>query len=92
MFAHRILPRQRSRASWQRKSGPPGLAFFEGQGVKVRTVLGDSRREFFGREDRQPYELFLQLEEIEYRKANVWAGRGRTGTWNAFTAYSWTNT
>ncbi len=41
------------------------LPFFEEHGVKVETVLSDNGREFCGREDRHPYELFLQLEEIE---------------------------
>ena len=39
--------------------------------MKVGTVLSDNGREFCGREDRHPYELFLQLEEIEHRKTKV---------------------
>ena len=34
------------------------------------TALGN-RREFCGRPDRHPYELFLQLEEIEHRATRV---------------------
>ena len=47
------------------------LPFFEEHGVKVETVLSDNGREFCGREDQHPYELFLQLEEIEHRKTKV---------------------
>ncbi len=47
------------------------LPFFEEHGVKVETVLSDNGREFRGREDRHPYELFLQLEEIEHRRTQV---------------------
>ncbi len=47
------------------------LPFFEEHGVKVETVLSDNGREYCGREDRHPYELFLQLEEIEHRKTKV---------------------
>ena len=39
--------------------------------MKVETVLSDNGREYYGREDRHPYELFLQLEEIEHRKTKV---------------------
>ena len=35
------------------------LPFFGEHGVKVETVLTDNRREYCGREDRHPYELFL---------------------------------
>ena len=45
--------------------------FFEEHGVKVETILSDNGREYCGPEDRHPYELFLQLEEIEHRKAKV---------------------
>jgi transposase InsO family protein len=34
-------------------------------------VLSDNGREFCGRPDRHPYELFLQLEGIEHRKTKV---------------------
>ena len=47
------------------------LPFFEEHAVKVETILSDNGREFCGREDRHPYELFLQLEEIEHRKTKV---------------------
>jgi hypothetical protein len=31
-------------------------------------VLSDNGREFCGREDRHPYEQFLQLEDIEHKR------------------------
>jgi transposase InsO family protein len=43
------------------------LPFFEEHGVRVQTVLSDNGREYRGRPDQHPYELFLQLEEIEHR-------------------------
>jgi transposase InsO family protein len=36
-------------------------------GAPIDVVLSDNGREFRGRPDRHPYELFLQLEEIEHR-------------------------
>ncbi|MCK2182806.1 IS481 family transposase [Halomonas getboli] len=47
------------------------LPFFEAHNAKVRTVLSDNGREFCGRKDQHPYELFLQLEEIEHRTTKV---------------------
>jgi len=39
--------------------------------VKAETVLSDNGHDFCGREDQHPYELFLQLEEIEHRRTQV---------------------
>jgi transposase InsO family protein len=47
------------------------LPFFESHGAKITTVLSDNGREFCGRPDRHPYELFLQLEDIEHRTTKV---------------------
>lgn len=47
------------------------LPFFEAHNAKVSTVLSDNGREFCGRKDQHPYELFLQLEEIEHRTTKV---------------------
>ena len=47
------------------------LPFFEKHGVQVRTILSDNGREYCGRPDKHPYELFLQLEDIEHRTTNV---------------------
>ena len=47
------------------------LPSFEVHRAKIDTVLSDNGREFRGRPDRHPYELFLQLEEIEQQTAKV---------------------
>ena len=39
--------------------------------AKVKTILSDNGREYCGRPDKHPYELFLQLEEIEHRTTKV---------------------
>jgi transposase InsO family protein len=47
------------------------LPFFEEHNIKVKTVLTDNGREYCGREDQHPFELFLQLEDIEHRTTKV---------------------
>jgi len=47
------------------------LPFFENHDVAITTILSDNGREFCGRPDRHPYELFLQLEGIEHRTTKV---------------------
>lgn len=47
------------------------LPFFEAHQIPVETVLSDNGREFCGRPDKHPYELFLQLEGIEHRTTQV---------------------
>lgn len=47
------------------------LPFYEKHGVQIETILSDNGREYCGRPDRHPYELFLQLENIEHRKTKV---------------------
>ena len=47
------------------------LPTFESHGAHIATVLSDNGREFCGRPDRHPYELFLQLEGIEHRTTRV---------------------
>lgn len=44
---------------------------FERHAAKIDTVLSDNGREFCGRPDQHPYELFLQLEEIEHRTTRI---------------------
>jgi transposase InsO family protein len=44
---------------------------FEAHAAKIDAVLSDNGREFCGRPDQHPYELFLQLEEIEHRTTRV---------------------
>jgi len=47
------------------------LSFFEDQGVAVQSVLSDNGREFCGRSDTHPYELLLQLNDIEHKRTRV---------------------
>lgn len=47
------------------------LPFFETHGVRIETVLSDNGREYCGRPDHHPFELFLQLEGIEHRTTRV---------------------
>ena len=37
----------------------------------ISTILSDNGREFCGRLDQHPYELFLQLEEIDHTKTRT---------------------
>lgn len=45
--------------------------FFERHRVNVQTIPSDNGRECRSRPDKHPYELFLQLEEIEHRTTKV---------------------
>ena len=47
------------------------LPTFEQHKTRITTVLSDNGREYCGRPERHPYELFLQLEEIEHRTTKV---------------------
>lgn len=47
------------------------LPFFDQYRARITTVLSDNGREFCGRPDNHPYELFLQLEGIEHRTTKV---------------------
>lgn len=47
------------------------LPFFDQHGAMITTILSDNGREFCGRPDKHPYELFLQLEGIEHRTTRV---------------------
>ena len=47
------------------------LPTFEEQGVVIDAVLSDNGREFCGRQDQHPYELFLQLEGIAHKTIRV---------------------
>lgn len=47
------------------------LPFFEEHNVPIKTILTDNGREYCGREDQHPFELFLQLEDIEHRTTKV---------------------
>jgi transposase InsO family protein len=47
------------------------LPTFEEADARIDVVLSDNGREFCGRPDSHPFELFLQLEEIEHRTTRV---------------------
>jgi transposase InsO family protein/transposase-like protein len=47
------------------------LPTFEAHGATIDAILSDNGREFCGRPDRHPYELFLQLEGIAHRTTKV---------------------
>ncbi len=47
------------------------LPFFDEHDIKIKTILTDNGREYCGRMDQHPFELFLQLEEIEHRTTQV---------------------
>jgi transposase InsO family protein len=47
------------------------LPTFEAHDATIDAVLSDNGREFCGRPDRHPYELFLQLEDIAHRTTKV---------------------
>lgn len=47
------------------------LPFFEQHNAVISTILSDNGREFRGKPDQHPYELFLQLEGIEHRTTKV---------------------
>lgn len=44
---------------------------FEAHNARIEAVLSVNGREFCGRPDRHPYELFLQLEDIQHRTTRV---------------------
>jgi transposase InsO family protein len=44
---------------------------FEAAETKIDVVLSDNGREFCGRPNNHPYELFLQLEDIAHRTTRV---------------------
>ncbi len=43
------------------------LPFLERYNAMIKTILSDNGKEFCGRLDKHPHELFLQLEDIEHR-------------------------
>lgn len=47
------------------------LPFFEGQDIPVLRVLTDRGTEYCGSADKHPYELYLQLNDIDHTKTKV---------------------
>jgi len=46
------------------------LPFYQDKGLQVDAILTDNGREFCGKDDH-PYELYLELNDIEHRKTQV---------------------
>jgi transposase InsO family protein len=67
------------------------LPTFEAHQAAVGTILSDNGREFCGRLDRHPYELFLQLEGIDHRTTKVRRPQSN-GFVERCTASCWTST
>ena len=63
------------------------LPFYQERDIAVATILTDNGREFCGTE-RHPYELYLQLNDIEHRTTRC-AGRKPTASSSASTAQCW---
>jgi len=64
------------------------LPFFEQQGVPVLRVLTDRGTEFCGAADKHPYELFLQLNEIEHTRRKARAPRPTESVSGSIRRYS----
>jgi hypothetical protein len=47
------------------------LPFFERQNIPVLRVITDRGTEFCGSPDKHPYQLYLQLNDIEHTKTKV---------------------
>lgn len=47
------------------------ITFFEDHVITIKTILSDNSREYCGRMDQYPFELFLKLEEFEHRTTQV---------------------
>jgi transposase InsO family protein len=47
------------------------LPFFEKHNATIENILSDNGSEYCGKPDSHPFELFLQLEEINHRKTRV---------------------
>jgi transposase InsO family protein len=46
------------------------IPFYKEQGIEIKTILTDNGREFCGTE-AHPYELYLELNDIEHRRTKV---------------------
>jgi transposase InsO family protein len=47
------------------------LPFYESQGITVENILTDNGREYCGRPMIHPYQIFLELNDIEHRRTKV---------------------
>jgi len=64
------------------------LPFFEEHAVKVQTILSDNGREYCGRPDKHPYELFLQPSRRSNTAQRRSAGPSPTASLSGSTARS----
>ena len=65
------------------------LPFYCQKGLPIAAVLTDNGREFCGT-DAHPYELYLDLNEIEHRRTRVRTPR-KMALWSASTGRRWMN-
>jgi transposase InsO family protein len=47
------------------------LPFYEDHGLRVENILSDNGREYCGRPMIHPYQIFMELNEIEHRRSKV---------------------
>ena len=47
------------------------ITFFEDRGIPALSIMTDRGTEFCGALDRHPYELYLQLNDIEHTKTRA---------------------
>jgi transposase InsO family protein len=47
------------------------MPFYESQGITVENILTDNGREYCGRPMIHPYQIFLELNDIEHRRTKV---------------------
>lgn len=47
------------------------LPFYESHGLRVENILSDNGREYCGRAMIHPYQIFLELNDIEHRRTKV---------------------
>ena len=47
------------------------LPFYESQGIPVENILTDNGREYCGRPMIHPYQIFLELNDVEHRRTKV---------------------
>lgn len=47
------------------------LPFYDAQGIEVENILTDNGREYCGRPMIHPYQIFLELNDIEHRRTKI---------------------
>lgn len=64
------------------------LPFYREKEIEVSALLTDSEREFRGTQ-AHPYELYLELNNLEHQGTRRCASHRRTASWSASTARCW---